>query len=507
MINLLVNELFYYAKKNFGLDYELDFLYVKNLVLGELNLDYFEEVEVDCEKIDDMSNPDYFSEELTKYFKEELKIDDDNLIDCKVTKIFGLLTPPPSSVLTRFSEIYQEEGDQQALKYLYYLSIKNDYIKKSKIDRNIIWMSEFPSNNLEISINLSKPEKNNKDIAKLLTKPANSLKYPSCLLCKENLGYFGRNGHPARTNIRYIPLNLSDEKWYLQYSPYGYFNMHSIVFKSTHTNMVINKSTFNNLLTFVDKFPYFFIGSNADLPIVGGSILNHEHYQGGEHLLPVMKAKNKKEFALGDNHSSKLYQLDWYNTCLMIEGKNKDDVIDVATKILDSWRQYDDLKNSIVSKDGNELHNTITPSCRKDGENYKLYLILRNNRTSEEYPDGIFHAHKEYHHIKQEGIGIIEAMGLFILPARLVRQTEQIKDCLARKLNPKEIVETYPDMTGNFLEMIKKLSKGYKKETINDEIRHYIDDVCKNILINTSVFKDDIKGRVGLDRFIGGIKF
>ncbi len=507
MINTLVNELIYYFKKNFAISDDLDLIYLRNSVLHELNLKYFEKENIDYKKIDELETPDYFTKELEIYIKNELGIEEAYLIDEKISKIYGILTPLPSLIDQKFNVIKNTNGDSLALDYLYDLSIKNDYVKKSAIEKNLLWESNYKDKNIEISINLSKPEKNNKDIAKLLSAPKTSLKYPACQLCKENLGYYGNESHPSRSNLRFINVNLNNEKWYLQYSPYGYFYMHSILFKDSHSNMQINRKTFSDLLSFVDLYPSFFLGSNADLPIVGGSILNHEHYQGGRHILPVMKSKPKKEYTL-INHSSHLYLLDWYNTCLLVEGKDKEDVINVASSILDAWRKYDDLVNDIISFSDNKLHNTITPSARKENDTYKLYLILRNNRVNEEYPDGIFHAHKEYHHIKQEGIGIIEAMGLFILPARLKRQMNEIKDILENKLSKNEIENKYPDMNNEgFIKMIETLKKNYSKDSIDEDIKEYINDVCKNILINTSVFKDDLKGRVGIDNFIGGIKF
>ncbi len=506
-INQIVNELVEFSKLHLYLDNELDELYLTNMIIGELNLDSFIKKEVDLTKIKNFKNADYFSENLSLYLKENSDLSD-NQIERKVTKIFGFLSPRPSKVNEKFFSLYQKEGDKAALDFFYDLSIKNDYVKKSKIDKNLVWETNFPSKNLEISINLSKPEKNNKDIAKLLVKKSSSeTKYPSCLLCKENLGYYGRDDHPSRENIRLIPLTLDNEKWYLQYSPYGYFNMHAIILKESHSNMVINESTFIKLTEFVDQFPYFFVGSNADLPIVGGSILNHEHYQGGEHRLPIMKVGTKCEFILKGNHTSKLFLLDWYNSTLLIKGKDRNDVVDIATKILNKWRDYDVLENDILSHTNEVKHNTITPCIKKDGDTYSLYLILRNNRTNEIYPDGIFHAHSEYHHIKHEGIGIIEAMGLFILPARLIRQENQIKDCLKLNLTDEEIVNKYSDLNGNFLTMIHELKKNYKEETIDEDIKEYINNVCKNILINTAVFKDDEKGNNGLKRFIESIEF
>lgn len=501
-LNLIINELIVYAKVNFKINEE-DEIFYRNLILGELNITSFNKVEVNEEKISSFNDPSYFIENLSTYLKENGLNEDE--IDKKLTKIFGFLSPLPSEVIKEFNEIYEKKGDERALKYLYFLSIKNDYIKKSKIDKNLVWLTNFKDKNLEITINLSKPEKNNKDIAKLLTK-TDDKKYPECLLCKENVGFYGNKNHPARENIRLIPISLNNETWYLQYSPYGYFNMHSIILKSEHSNMKIDKETFSNLLEFVDKFPYFFIGSNADLPIVGGSILNHEHYQGGEHRLPIMDSKIKKPYFIDQNkHSSKLSLLDWYNTAFLIEGEDKKDIVEIADEILKKWRNYDDIKNNIISHSGETLHNSITPCCEKDGDTYKLYLILRNNRCDETYPEGIFHAHKEYHHIKSEGIGIIEAMGLFILPPRLKREIEEIKYCVENRLSSQDILNKYPSFNANFMPLIDQLKKKNKKDVIDEEIRNYINEVCKNILINTAVFKDDMKGRSGVDKFVSSL--
>lgn len=502
-INTLVNELIEYAKLHLFLK-EVDEVYIRNLILHELDLSSFKKEKVDEEKIKTMDRADYFVKELNNYFLS-LGIDEKE-IDRKVTHIFGLLTPSPSEINTLFDEVYEKEGNEAALKFLFDLSIANDYVKKSKIDGNPVWSSSFPKRNIEISINLSKPEKKNSDIAKLLTKKVDGEKYPACQLCYDNLGYYGRDDHPARSNLRFIPLKLDGENWNLQYSPYGYFSMHSICFKSEHSNMVINEQTFKKLFEFVDKFPYFFIGSNADLPIVGGSILNHEHYQGGEHLLPIMNQDIKEEIKLTKFKGVSLYLLDWYNTTFLLKGKGKEELVKLANHILLAWRKYSDESVDILSESEGKPHNTITPSVRKKGDTYYLYMILRNNRANEAYPDGIFHAHKEYHHIKQEGIGIIEAMGLFILPARLVRQENQIKDCLALNLSDEEIVNKYPDLTGNFLDMIHELKKDYSINSIDKKIKEYIENVCKNILTNTAVFKEDEKGIKALNKFIDSLE-
>jgi len=502
MIEDTINELITYARFHLFLK-EFDALYFRNVLLGELNLSKPSTTPVDLKKIQNMRVPDSLLANIKEYLlthenKNELEA---NLL---LTKIMGLLTPNPSTVVDRFNKL-EVESNRKALDYLYNLSIKNNYVAKTQIDKNLVWVTDYPDKNLEVSINLSKPEKSNKDIAKLISKSVSTEeKYPKCLLCLENLGFYGNDHHPARENIRIIPVKLGNEEWYLQYSPYGYFYMHCIVFAKEHSNMVIDRDTFVRLADFVDRFPSFFVGSNADLPIVGGSILNHQHFQGGEHLLPVMKQKPIKEYILNKYKDIRLYKLDWYNTCLLLESKNRETLITVANQILVGWRNYKDELNQIYGFDVDGRHNTITPSIRKDGDTYYLYLILRNNKCTPHYPDGIFHAHSEYHMIKKEGIGIIEAMGLFILPARLVRQANEIKDCLAKDYNDTNIIQNYPDLDA-FIPMIHDLEKKYDKNTIDKDIREYINGVCKNILINTAVFKDTDVGHMGLDRFIGGL--
>ena len=504
MIRDVINSLIEYASIHLGLE-GLDEVYAKNLILGELELDYpSEKSYFTREELEKMPVPDFFFNEIKNYLIKEKNFNDKSA-ELKATLILGLVTPSPSQVVKKFGEIKKLDS-AKALDYLYNLGIKNYYFQKTMVDKNIVWKTDYKSKNIEISINLSKPEKNNKDIAKLLEKPANSeVKYPKCLLCLENIGFYGNAKHPARENIRFVPVMLDGDLWYLQYSPYGYYYKHCICFSSKHSNMIINESTFNKLADFVDEYPSFFIGSNADLPIVGGSILNHEHFQGGEHILPVMEAETKKGYKLENYKDVKLYKLDWYNSVILLKSKNKKELVEVATKILNAWRDYNDLENEIVSSDKTGKHNTITPSIRKINDEYNLYLILRNNRCNEKYPDGIFHAHPEYHHIKKEGIGIIEAMGLFILPARLVRQENEIKDVLSLGFNNDQILEKYPDLA-DFLPMIEVLRDGYSKETIDKKINEYIEDTCKHILENTAVFKDTKVGNEGFDKFIGGLK-
>ena len=362
-------------------------------------------------------------------------------------------------------------------------------------------------NYLEISINLSKPEKKNSDIAKLVASsgvPSN--KYPSCLLCKENLGFVGTSSHPARGNIRIIPLNLDGSRWYLQYSPYVYYYQHCIVFDETHQKMTMGLTEFRRLFSFVEQFPCFFIGSNSELPIVGGSILNHEHFQGGKHLLPLMFAKDKFVIDTPKYPNCKLSYLNFYNSTFKIESEDKEEAINLLNEIYTSWRVYDDKEVDIMSHEGDTQHSTVTPIVRKEGNKYIAFAILRNNRTSEKYPDGIFHAHKEYHNIKSEGIGLIEAAGLYILPARLKRQSESIAKILSDKtIDVDEFINNNSDFEihRNFIiRLITQFGRDLSFEKASEIVCLAINETCVNILKNTATFKDDEKGQKHLQKFI-----
>ena len=495
-IKLTIEKLLKYAQVHLGMD-ELDEVYFRNILLDRLEVNSPYIGEIDLEYINELKVPDTILDEVREY----LITKNVELPELIISEIMGLLSPLPSRVVFLTKELERVKSGL-GLDYLFDLSIKNNYIQKSAIDKNIYFKKEYDNNFLEITINLSKPEKNNKDIAKLLVK-TQDVKYPKCALCIENLGYKGRSDHPGRTNIRILPLKLNNEDWFLQYSPYAYFDHHAIIINKNHSNMSINNDTFLKLLEFVNLYPTFFVGSNADLPIVGGSILNHEHYQGGGHLLPVFYSKDRKVYL--ENEKVKISLVDWYNTTLRIESTDINEVVNYSRKIFNAWKDYNDESVDIISHTGQTRHSTITPIARKIGDVYSMNLILRNNRCNEIHPDGIFHAHKEYHHIKQEGIGLIEAMGLFILPPRLKRQMGYIVEILAEN-NP---LETYYSKYEDLLvhkEMIDKLVLKYGRnldnKVIEKAITDYIADTCKNILINTAVFKDDEKGRDALDKFM-----
>nr|WP_246096629.1 UDP-glucose--hexose-1-phosphate uridylyltransferase [Paenibacillus sinopodophylli] len=345
-------------------------------------------------------------------------------------RIMGYLLPRPSEANAAFQRTAKEEGLKAATDAFYELNIDSNYIRMDRIRKNQYWLHDTEFGKLEITINLSKPEKDPKEIALLKTLPP--AKYPKCLLCIENVGYAGRPDHPARQNLRVLPLTLQEEQWYFQYSPYVYYNEHSIIFKGAHEPMVISHSSFARLLDFVELFPHYFIGSNADLPIVGGSILSHDHFQGGRHVFPMEAASTDVLYVDPKLSGLRFGIVNWPMSVVRINGSSKADVHSAACRILDEWRAYSDEESDVLAfteeADGTQTpHNTITPIARlRDNGEYEIDLVLRNNRTSTEHPDGIFHPHKHLHHIKKENIGLIEVMGLAVLPGRLKDELGQI---------------------------------------------------------------------------------
>lgn len=484
-----------YAKIHLGLDEE-DAVYKGNLLLKELRLDAPYAGPLDLRGIAALAVPDSLLVNFAPYFVENLGLEQGEA-EREVVYILGLLTPAPSKVNETFFAL-ADISPEMATDYLYDLCVKNQYVYKSKIDRNLLFPAQYEDGPaLSISINLSKPEKNNADIAKALKARASG--YPACLLCHENLGYSGRDNHPARENLRLIPLQLGQQKWYLQYSPYGYFAEHCILLSSRHERMSVDKDNLARLFEFVDLFPHYFIGSNSDLPIVGGSILNHEHFQGGKAELPIMKAPLRKSIPQRKFPHTKLGILDFYDTALLLEGEDRQEMLDFASYLLTGWKAYDDPGRQIISADEDGQHSTLTPILRKREGAYQLYLILRNNRCDAAYPDGIFHAHPEYAHIKHEGIGLIEAAGLFILPARLLRQGQEISDIVRDGTPKSEYLKADPGLD-IFDDMVAKMKeKGWSAN-------QYYAYVCRHILRNVAVYKDDAQGAAGLDAFLRSLE-
>ena len=500
---ILIEKLLAYASAHLGMNAR-DEVYFRNLLLREFKLDEPSAQKPDYSAIAGFDVPDTLVSDIEQYAVENgLAIEENkNLFS---TYVMGLLSPLPSVVNWEFLRIKSEQGIERACKYLHDLSIKNNYVQKTAIGRNLKWKYTDGDKYLEITVNLSKPEKDNKETAKLLTKPKTT-KYPACMICKENEGFQGTLTHPARENLRTVSLSLDGEKWFVQYSPYAYFNEHLIAISENHTPMHVASDTVRKLLDFVDFFPNYMIDSNASLPIIGGSILNHEHYQGGGHVMPMHNAPIKQEFNAERCPEVKIGIVDWYNSVIRLESKNRDQITELATDIVNCWAMYSDIENGIYAKTGEVQHNAVAPVCRKVNDGYVFDLILRNNITSEEYPDGVFHAHPEYHNIKKESIGLIEAMGLFILPGRLKKQIGMIAEILSGK-----VVYDYNALSDkeNYLnahkEMIKEMIEQGLSDSLEDAENRIIDRInhtCKNILDNTAVFKNNQLGKVGFERFL-----
>ncbi len=503
---ILIEKLLKYAQVFLGLK-ELDVVYERNTLLNLFKLPNPTNEKINAEEISSLSVPDELIEEIISYALENNLAEDEIQADLFANFIFGLLTPKPSEVNSHFMTLKENLGSGVACDYLYDLSIKNYYIRKTAIDKNIKWEANELDIPLEITINLSKPEKNNKDIAKLLTAPQGD-KYPACMLCKDNEGLYGHYQQPSRANLRTITLTLGGEEWGMQYSPYLYFNEHCILFNKIHTPMQISESTIEKLFDFIELFPSYFVGSNSDLPIVGGSILNHEHYQGGKHLMPLHKAPALKSFKSTKYNDVDVEIVDFYNSVIRITGYNRNTVQELASEIINKWKGYSDESVGIIAEENGVRHNTVTPIARFLNDNrYCVELILRNNVVTDEYPDGVFHAHPEYHNIKKEGIGLIEAMGLYILPARLKRQFSEIAKILAKKTQyDKDAINNQDHDLYVHRFMIEELLKDNPR--VKDEnkamniINAYVNNVCAQILYNVGVFKRDKNGIVAFNKFL-----
>jgi UDPglucose--hexose-1-phosphate uridylyltransferase len=437
---------------------------------------------------------------------------DNNIIEDTVTyrdmldaRIMATLMPRPSELVRKFNNIVEEKGIEQATDFYYKLSKDSNYIRMDRIAKNEYWVADTRVGELEITINLSKPEKDPKEIEKARSMP--SANYPKCFLCIENVGYQGRLNHPARNNHRVIPLTINEEDWYLQYSPYVYYNEHSIIFNGKHTPMKISKETFVRLLSFVEQFPHYFIGSNADLPIVGGSILSHDHFQGGHHVFAMEKAPIIKELRNDDYPLVKIGLVKWPLSVIRLSSNNKEQLIKLSDEILNKWRNYSDESLNILAyteEEGKKVpHNTITPIARKNeaGE-YELDLVLRNNRRSEKHPDGIFHPHAHLHHIKKENIGLIEVMGLAVLPARLKEELTLIEEILTGKLTD---IKEYPQLEKHsqwIKTLINKYGTSMTSEKAKDIIKKEVGNIFAEVLECAGVYKMNNEGIEGLETFI-----
>ena len=410
------------------------------------------------------------------------------------TKLMGAFTPSPHEVRNRF-EMLREEDPQAATEWFYRFSQDTDYIRRYRIRNDMRWLASTEYGNLDITINLSKPEKDPRAIA--AAKAALQSNYPKCALCPENEGYAGRMNHPARQNHRIIPIRLGGEDWYFQYSPYVYYNEHCIAFNSKHTPMKIDAAVFGKLLDFVTMFPHYFIGSNADLPIVGGSILTHEHFQGGKHAFAMAKAPVEQEICFKGFEDVHAGIVKWPMSVIRLTGADRQRLVDLAGKILNAWRGYTDEAAFIYAETDGEPHNTITPIARRNGSDYELDMVLRNNITTPEHPMGVYHPHAELHHIKKENIGLIEVMGLAVLPARLKDELRRVE----------EAILTGSRLTGDLEKHAAWVERMKSRHTFTEEnigtiLRIEVGRVFARVLEHAGVYKRNKEGAAAFLKFI-----
>ena len=419
-------------------------------------------------------------------------------------RLCGAVTPHPYEIRARFERLRTTLGPRAATDWFYQLCRDCDYIRVDNIARNVRYFEQTPCGRLEITINLSKPEKDPRDIAALRNAP--KVGYPLCMLCVENPGYAGRNGFPARHNHRMVPLTLHGEKWYLQYSPYLYYPEHCIVLNETHRPMAIGEKTFDCLFDFVEQFPHYIIGSNADLPIVGGSILNHDHFQGGQYHFPMDDAGTWVSLK-GPDPRVRVRLLDWPMTCVNLSGEDRDAIKAQAVAILNAWRGYSDPSLDILAQT-DAPHNTITPILRHIGGQWSLNLVLRNNRVSDAHPLGIFHPHADLHHIKRENIGLIEVMGLFILPGRLLGELNGLKPYLTGERALSDAPEDDSPLFKHY-DWIRSLAAECGTSLTDEQaaaaIRKGVALKCARVLQDAGVYKHDEAGRAGALRFLATV--
>ena len=485
---------------NTGLIEPEDKIYTTNRLLELFRLDELE----DCDEEISMTEDELETVlgEMMDYAYEKGIMTENSIVyrDLFDTKIMSMLVPRPSEVIRRFHELY-EKSPREATEYFYKLSQDTDYIRRYRIKKDQKWIAPTKYGDLDITINLSKPEKDPKAIA--AAKNAKQSGYPKCLLCIENEGYAGRVNHPARQNHRIIPVTINESRWGFQYSPYVYYNEHCIVFNSQHIPMKIEHDTFCKLFDFVKQFPHYFVGSNADLPIVGGSILSHDHFQGGHYEFAMAKAPVERTFSVKGFEDVQAGIVNWPMSVIRIASEDTDRLIALADVILNAWRGYTDEEAFIYAETDGEPHNTITPIARKRGGLYELDLVLRNNITTKEHPLGVYHPHAKLHHIKKENIGLIEVMGLAVLPARLKGEMEQLADAIlsGADIRKDEALEKHADWVEEFLPHYQDVNK----DNIMDILHKEIGDVFMQVLEDAGVYKRTAEGQAAFDRFVASL--
>lgn len=477
-IKRIILQLIYYSKVHFKRN-EYDVIYLKNTLFALLNIKDYTNEEINKRFIKTLNSPKILIDELLKYLNNNIDL---------VTKIISYLLPSNKEVEYTFKE-YLKYSPQKAINYLYNLHVKNNYINNN----NKKWKYNYSNNYLDIVINITRPEQNNK--INIVEKN----KYPKCKICKENIGYF--NNSINKTNLRVVPLKLNKDNFFIQFSPYYYFNHHFILVKSNHTPMCINKKTFLNFVTFVNTFKNYFIGSNSDIPLVGGSILNHLHYQCGLYDFPIMFANSIYSTKI---NKCKIEYLNWFCSCIKVTSSDSNAFSNILNTIKLKWDVYSNNSISIYNNEEKVRHNSITPVVKKIKNKYIGYIFLRNNSVSKMHPYGIFHSHINHHNIKKEGIGLFELMGYFILPSRLERECLLIKEYILNKnvILPNELI-----IHRNFINRILKKYKTIDKNNIDSIIKNEIGLECINILKNVAVFKNSKKGNIEAIKFINSLYF
>ena len=495
MIDQCIAALVQYALDK-GLMEECDRTWAENRVLGALGISEYERPE---------TIPVMELEEILKTLLDDAEargvisggVTERDLLD---TELMGRLTPRPSQVIAQFREKLAD-SPKAATDWFYGLCQDTDYIRRYRIARDVKWVTPTAYGDLDITINLSKPEKDPKAIA--AARSAAQSGYPKCQLCRENEGYAGRMNHPARQNHRIIPIKIDGQDWFFQYSPYVYYNEHCIVFNGKHVPMKIDRSAFRKLLDFVVQFPHYFVGSNADLPIVGGSILSHDHFQGGHYTFAMERAEIEREVSFPGFDDVEAGIVRWPMSVIRLRCADDKRLVDLAEKILTAWRAYSDPAAGIFAETDGEPHNTITPIARKRGDRYELDLVLRNNLTTEEFPLGVFHPHPELHHIKKENIGLIEVMGLAVLPSRLKSELAQLAEVLVAggDLRADEAIAKHADWAEEL-----KTRYTFTAENVMDILHTEVGRVFARVLEDAGVYKCTTEGRAAFERFINSVK-
>lgn len=478
-----------------GLIEKEDEIYARNRILRELRLSEYEEP---TEELRELSLEEILKE-LLDYAAEKGILENNSVVyrDLFDAKLMNCLMPRPSEVSRNFRERY-ERSPKEATDYFYKLSQDSDYIRRYRVCKDMKWVAATEYGDLDITVNLSKPEKDPKAIA--AAKLAKQSGYPKCLLCVENVGYAGRVDHPARDNHRIITLTMNEESFGFQYSPYVYYNEHCIVFNGKHVPMKIDRSTFIKLFDFVKTFPHYFLGSNADLPIVGGSILTHDHFQGGHYEFAMAKACVEENLSFKGFEDVAAGIVKWPMSVIRLRAKDSDRIVELADRILKAWRGYTDEAAFIFSETEGEPHNTITPIARKRGDEFEMDLVLRNNITTKEHPLGVYHPHQKLHHIKKENIGLIEVMGLAVLPARLKEELSLLAEYITdgRDIRSSQLIEKHADWVEEFLPKYKEVNC----DNVMDILKAEVGRVFAQVLEDAGVYKRNQEGKTAFLRFV-----